>query len=423
MLTENISTIDLDARPWPAQDNSRIPNWVYSDPENYQRELDRIFYGPFWSFVGLECEVPRPGDFMRSVVGEKSVLLTRAADGMINVVLNICSHRGVEVCQRKFGAAKELMCPYHQWTYDLRGDLIGVPFRRGVKGKGGFPRDFDLAEHGLRKLKVESVNGAVFATFDHDAPPLRAYLGERIWARLTRVFDGRGLRVLGYHRQRVQANWKLYPENMKDSYHASLLHVFLISFGLYRIDQQGELLQDPQTKAHNVVSSIRNDVKDVAGTEEMRSLKHDFQLNDMRPLDSVQEYDDDITIQIVTMFPAFTVQQQNNLLQCRNVIVKGPEEFELVWTFFGYETDDEEMTRRRVRMANLVGAAGLISIDDTEVFEFSRAGMSANADRACVVELGGRGIDPPVAGDMVSEGPIRGFYDFYRRVMYGHHAR
>ncbi|WP_067464384.1 aromatic ring-hydroxylating oxygenase subunit alpha [Actinomadura macra] len=409
---------ELDERPWPSEDNSRIPNWVYSDPENYRRELDRIFYGPFWSFVGLACEIPKPGDYMRSVVGEKSVLVTRAADGEIGVVLNICSHRGLEVCRDKFGNGKELMCPYHQWTYDLRGNLIGVPFRRGVKGKGGYPRDFDPAAHGLRRLRVETVNGAVFATFDENAPAMRDYLGEQIWGRLTRVFDGRELEVLGYHRQRVRANWKLYPENMKDSYHASLLHVFLISFGLYRIDQKGELLQDPRTRAHNVVSSIRNDLDDVVGTEEMRSLKRDFQLNDMRPLAAVKEYDDDITIQIVTMFPGFTVQQQNNLLQCRNVIVKGPEEFELVWTFFGYADDDADLRRRRVRMANLVGAAGLISIDDTEVFEFSRAGMSANPDRTCVVELGGRGIEPPVAGDMVSEGPIRGFYDLYRRIMY-----
>lgn len=419
MLTEGLHTTDLDSRVWPSEDNSRVPNWVYSDPGNYRRELDRIFYGPFWSFVGLACEVPEPGDYTRAVVGEREVLMTRDADGQIHVVLNVCAHRGVQVCSAKFGSAKTLMCPYHQWTYTLDGELIGVPFRRGVKGKGGFPKDFRLEDHGLRTLKVENVNGAVFATFDHDAPPMRQYLGEDIWRRLTRVFDGRGLRVLGYHRQRVRANWKLYPENMKDSYHASLLHVFLISFGLYRIDQQGELIQDA-TRAHHVVSSIRNDVADVDGTEEMVSLHRDFTLNDMRPLEAVKEFDDDVTIQIVNMFPAFTVQQQNNLLQCRNVLVKGPEEFELVWTFFGYDTDDEAMTTRRVRMANLVGAAGLISIDDTEMFELSRASMSVNPDRSCVVELGGRDTEPPVAGDMVSEGPIRGFYEFYRHLMYGH---
>ena len=403
---------------WPTEDCSRIPNWVYSSQEIYQRELERIFYGPFWTFVGLEAEIPEPGDFKRAVVGERSILVTRAADGSVNAVLNSCAHRASEVCQSRFGNAKELMCPYHQWVYDLKGDLLGVPFRRGMKGKGGFPKDFDLSRHGLRKLKVETLNGAIFASFDHEALPLRDYLGAEIYARMERVLDGRKLRLLGYHRQHIHANWKLYPENMKDSYHATLLHVFLISFGLFRIDQKGELIQDDRTRAHNVVSSIRNDVEDVAGTEELRSLKHNFELNDMRPLDVVKEYPDAVTIQNVTMFPAMTLQQQTNLLQFRNVIPLGPNAFELSWTYFGYEDDDAEMTRRRVRMANLVGAAGLISVDDTEVFEFSSAGMRVNPDRACVVELGGRGLETPVAGDMVSEGPIRGFYDFYRRIMF-----
>lgn len=406
---------------WPSEDCSRIPNWVYSDPELYQRELDRIFYGPFWSYIGLECEVPNPGDYMRAMVGERSVVMTRDTDGSVHVVLNSCGHRAAEVCQKKFGnnANAELMCPYHQWLYDMKGDLIGVPFRRGMKGKGGFPKDFDLKKHGLRKLKVEVLNGAVFATFDHNALPLREYIGEEIYERFQRVLDGRKLKVLGYHRQLIKANWKLYPENMKDSYHATLLHVFLISFGLFRIDQKGELLQDDRTLANHVVSSIANDQKDVEGTEELRSLQADFKLNDMRPLSSVKEFDDDVTLQITSMFPAITLQQQQNLLQIRNVIPVGPDQFELSWTFFGYEDDDDDLTMRRVRMANLVGAAGLISVDDTEVFEFSSAGMNANPDRDCVVELGGRDLGIPEAGDMVSEGPIRGFYNFYRQIMFG----
>jgi phenylpropionate dioxygenase-like ring-hydroxylating dioxygenase large terminal subunit len=406
-------------RAWPTDDCSRIPNWIYSDVANYQRELDRIFYGPFWAFVGLECEVPQRGDWKQIVVGERSVVMTRAKDGQVHVVLNSCAHRGAHVCRKKFGHDKELMCPYHQWTYDLSGDLMGVPFRRGVKGKGGFPDDFDTKKHALRKLKVECVNGAVFASFDERALPMREYLGDELWQRILRVFDGRELKVLGYQRQRIKGNWKLYPENLKDSYHATLLHVFLISFGLYRIDQKGELLQDPRTLAHNVVSSRANDTSDVKGVDELKSLKTDFKLNDMRIVTPVKEFADDVTIQNLTMFPAFTLQQQQNLLQCRNVIPLGPDEFELAWTYFGYADDTEEMTQRRLRLANLTGAAGLISVDDTEVLEFSGAGLRANADGDCVVELGGRSPEPPREfGDMVSEGPIRGFYDFYRHIMF-----
>lgn len=415
------STTFRAPRAWPTEDGSRIPNWIYSDPDNFQLELDRIFYGPFWTFVGLECEIPNNGDWKRAVVGERSVLLTRDKNGQVNVVLNSCAHRAAEVCRESHGNSPELMCPYHQWTFELNGDLIGVPMRRGMKGKGGFPKDFDPKDHPLRKLKVESVNGAVFASFDHRALPMREYLGPELYQRLCRVFNGKELKVLGYQRQRIKGNWKLYSENLRDAYHASLLHVFLISFGLFRIDQQGELLEDERTLAHHVTSSRANDPTDIKGTEELRSLKADFQLQDMRVVSTVKEFDDDVTIQNLSMFPALTVQQQQNLLQCRNIIPLGPDAFEVSWTYFGYADDTEEMTQRRLRLANLTGAAGLISTDDTTVFELSGAGMKANPDRDCVVELGGRGPGSPKEfGNMVSEGPIRSYYEFYRKVMYGH---
>jgi len=405
---------------WPTEDCSRIPNWVYSDSDNYKLELEKIFYGPFWSFVGLDCEVPNPGDYKRAVVGERSVLVVRDKDGGINVLLNSCAHRSAEVCMDNFGSNRVLMCPYHQWTYDLKGKLIGVPFRKGAKGIGGYPESFDMKEHPLQALRVENVNGAIFASFQHDALPMKDYLGEAVYSKMTRVFDGRKLKLLGYQRQRIRGNWKLYPENLKDSYHATLLHVFLISFGLYRMDQKGNLFNDERTRAHNVVESIATARDQLTANTEMKSFKSNYELNDMRPVTPIKEFSDDITIQNLTMFPCLTIQQQQNLLQCRNVIPMGPDEFELSWTFFGYEDDDEEMTLRRTRLANLTGSAGYISVDDTEIFELSSRGMLVNPDRDCVVELGGYSSDTPQAGEMVSESAIRGFYELYRKVMYNH---
>jgi salicylate 5-hydroxylase large subunit len=404
-------------KSWPREDSSRVPLWVYTDRENYQRELDRIFYGPFWHFVGVDTEVKNVGDFKRAMIGERTVIMTRADDGSISVLLNSCAHRGAEICKTRRGNNKEIMCPYHQWTYDLKGNLIGVPFLRGVRGKGGFPRDFNKADHSLTTLKVQNVNGAVFASFDHSVPAMEEYLGPEVFKYLVRVFNGRKIRVLGYHRQLVKGNWKLYLENIKDPYHATLLHVFLISFGLYRIDQKGVTVQD-DTLSHCVFASMKNDLKDVAGTEEMKSLRQDFTLQDMRVVQSTKEYDDDITIQIQTIFPDLVLQQQGNSLQLRYVTPRGPDEFELCWTYFGYEDDDEEMIKRRLRLVNLSGAAGYISVDDTEVLEWSGTGQRSNPDRQSVLELGGRSGKPPEDGNMVTEGPIRGFFEYYRKVMY-----
>lgn len=415
-------TASSELRPiriWPRKDSSRVPLWVYTDRDNYLRELETVFYGPHWHMVGLESEIPNPGDFKRSVIGERTVIVTRTQEGELSVLLNSCAHRGLEICQTAFGTQKEIMCPYHQWTYDLKGKLMGVPFRRGVKGKGGFPADFDTAQHGLRTLKVESVNGCIFASFDHDAPPMREYLGEGNCGYLTRIFNGRRTKVLGYQRQRIKGNWKLYMENIKDPYHASLLHVFLISFGLYRIDQKGVTVTDERTLAHNVFASIRNAAGEVSGTEDMKSYRKDLKLNDMSLVAAAKEFDDDVTIQIQTIFPDLVLQQQGNSLQMRYVIPRGPDEFELQWTYFGYEDDSEETTLRRLRQANLTGPSGFVSVDDTEVLEYSGAGIRPNPGQVAVLELGGRDGAAPDDGNMVTEGPIRGFYEYYRRVMYG----
>lgn len=403
---------------WPSEDSSQVPLWVYTDRENYQRELERIFYGPYWSFVGVETEVPNVGDYKRAVIGERSVLMLRAKDGSISVVLNSCAHRGAELCQARFGKQEHIMCPYHQWTYDLKGNLVGVPFLRGVKGKGGFPPDFDLKKNGLQKLKVENVNGAVFASFDHSVLPMREYLGPEVFKYLVRVFDGRKIKVLGYQRQRLKGNWKLYMENIKDPYHATLLHVFLISFGLYRIDQKGVAIQDERTYSHCVFASIKNKPDEISGTEEMKSFKQNLKLNDMRLVTGEKEFPDEVTIQIQTIFPDLVLQQQGNSLQLRYVIPRGPDEFELLWTYFGYETDDEEMTLRRLRQANLTGVAGYVSVDDTSVLEYSGSGHRSNPDNISLMVLGGRDAAPPKDANMVTEGPIRGFYDYYRKVMY-----
>jgi salicylate 5-hydroxylase large subunit len=413
VLTKNIR----DPLTWPTDDASRVPLWVYSDRANYQRELDRIFYGPHWHYIGVDVEVPEFGDYKRTKIGERSVLMVRDRDGSINALLNSCAHRGTEVCQKTFGSSEALICPYHQWTYDLQGNLQGVPFRNGVKGQGGFPDDFDPAQHGLKRLKTETVNGAVFATFDDTAPPFAEYIGPVMMKYMTRVFSGKKLRVIGYQRQKLRGNWKLYMENIKDPYHATLLHVFLVSFGIYRIDQIGVTEQDERTGAHCVFASIRNKRDEADGAEEMQSYKPDYELQDPRMVIPVPEFPDDISIMIQTLFPGLIVQQQTNSLQLRYIIPLGPDEFELAWTYLGYDDDDEEMTMRRLRHANLTGPAGYVSVDDSEVMEFSGAGVRPNPGNAAVLELDGRDPTPPPEKHMVTEAAIRGFYHHYRDVM------
>jgi salicylate 5-hydroxylase large subunit len=320
----------------------------------------------------------------------------------------------MQFCTAARGTAKEFVCPYHQWTYDLSGNLLGVPFRRGYRGQGGMPADFRPEEHGLQRLTVTERHGVVFASFGSPNESLETWLGDRMLGYFDRVFDGRTLEVLGYMRQRIPSNWKLMFENIKDPYHASLLHVFLVTFGLFRLDQQSAVEMD-ETGRHAVLVSRRGAQETNDATTQMRAFKANFSLRDKRLLDPVREFPGDATVVMQTLWPNLIVQQQSNTLAMRQIVPLDARTFDLAWTFFGYEDDTPEMRQRRLRQANLMGPAGLVSLDDSEAMLLSQAGIETDDDEACVVEMGGRGVSNEP--HMVTETAIRGFYQHYRSVM------
>lgn len=401
-------------RRWSEEGYSRVPYWLYTDQDIYDREQRLIFQGPFWSYVALSAELAEPGDFKRTFIGDRSVVIVRDQDGEIRGFENRCAHRGVQFCRTHRGKAKDFMCPYHQWTYDLQGNLIGVPFRRGVKRQGGMPADFDPKNHGLRKLRTAERHGVVFASFDPAVPPLETYLGEAMLGYFDRVFDGRKLKVLGYQRQRTPANWKLMFENIKDPYHASLLHVFLVTFGLFRADNESSVEMDASGR-HAVLVSRKGEQKKTEDLSDMKSFREALQLNDARLLDPVREFPGTATVVMQTLWPNLIVQQQSNTLAMRQLVTRGPNAFDLIWTYFAYADDEEAMVTRRLRQANLMGPAGYVSLDDSEVMEFSQVGIAQAPQASGVVEMGGH--DTEDTPHMVTESAIRAFYKYYREIM------
>jgi anthranilate 1,2-dioxygenase large subunit len=116
------NSIGAEERVWPELGACRVPGWVYTDPELFDREMEKFHYGKTWSFVGLECELPEPNSSRRSFVGPRSVIITRDNDGQVHAMENRCAHRGAPVCWKQSGKSKDLTCPYHEWTYDLAGN-------------------------------------------------------------------------------------------------------------------------------------------------------------------------------------------------------------------------------------------------------------------------------------------------------------
>jgi Phenylpropionate dioxygenase and related ring-hydroxylating dioxygenases, large terminal subunit len=139
---------------WERKDYSRIPYWLYHDKDVYENEQKHIFYGSTWSYLCLEAEIPNPGDYKTTWVGDTPVIVNRDSEYNILAMVNRCAHRGAAVCREARGNTKVHTCIYHRWSYNLSGELVGIPFQRGINGKGGMDKKIDKTKHGLKKLRV-----------------------------------------------------------------------------------------------------------------------------------------------------------------------------------------------------------------------------------------------------------------------------
>ncbi|CAN5522162.1 aromatic ring-hydroxylating dioxygenase subunit alpha [soil metagenome] len=412
-LLESAAHENTNKRAWPEEGFTRVPAWLYSDEENFHKEMSTFFAGNTWSYIGLECEVPNVGDFKRAWIGDKQVVMVRDADG-VNVVENRCAHRGAAIVWANTGNVKKLVCNYHQWAYDLKGELKGVPLQRGVHGSGGMPEDFNRKDHNLVRLRVTVRGGAVWATFSDTVVDFATYVGPEVLPRIDRLMPGKQLELLGYSRQLISCNWKLYFENTRDPYHGTLLHTFFITFGLYRADSKHYTspVQGGKHSNNYAVPADKSKGEDI--TEELTRFRGDLKLNDMEQVKYVDEFGDG-EMTAIQLFPSVFIQQHANILAMRIIVPKNVNETEVGWTYFGYADDTEELRRIRVKQANLLGPAGFVSMDDSELLKQMQNQVGAYKDSVGFVEMGGTGTEPQIT--MATEVGIRAFYDYYRQEM------
>ncbi|MEA2689222.1 MAG: anthranilate 1,2-dioxygenase large subunit [Candidatus Eremiobacteraeota bacterium] len=410
-------TSTLQHRTWPREGLTRVPYWVFEAADVYAAEQQRLFEGPVWNYLCLEAEIPNAGDFRSTFAGRMPVVVVRDRDGSINALENRCAHRGALLALDDSGNTKSFSCVYHAWSYDLKGNLKGVAFKNGVRGSGGMPASFCMEDHGPRQLRVETVGGLVFATLSRSAPALREYLGEEIVSRIERVFAGRAPVVLGRFTQSLPNNWKLYVENVKDSYHASILHLFFTTFGLNRLSMRGGVIVDPSGGHHVSFSAIdRSAVKDQEyASQQLRSEHESYKLADPTLLDGFDEFPDGVTLQILSVFPNFVLQQIQNVIAVRQILPRAVDRTDLHWTYLGFAEDTAEQRAIRHKQSNLVGPAGYISMEDGCVGGFVQRGIASAADECAVLEMGGSTAES--SESRATETSVRGFWKAYRAAM------
>jgi anthranilate 1,2-dioxygenase large subunit/terephthalate 1,2-dioxygenase oxygenase component alpha subunit len=397
---------------WPEGALTRIPYWIYQSPEIYALEQQRLFEGPVWNYLCLEAEIPEPGDYRATFVGSMPVVVARDIDEEIYAFENRCAHRGALIVLDQGGHARDFTCVYHAWNYDLKGNLKAVAFEDGVGGKGGMGKDFCRSDHGPRKLRIALFAGLVFGSLSEDVPPIEEYLGEEIATRIKRVLC-KPVAVTGRFTQMLPNNWKLYYENVKDTYHASLLHTFFTTFRINRLSQRGGMVVSPNGGSHASFSFIdKSNTENDYSALGLRSENEGFSLRDKSLLDNVDEFGDGCHMQILTVFPNFVLQQIQNTLAVRQILPKGQTQTALNWATFGFADDAPEMTVRRLRQNNLAGPAGYVSMEDGAVGGFVQRGIATAGGERAVVEMGGSGTT--TQNTRATEAAVRGFWKCYR---------
>jgi len=221
---------------------------------------------------------------------------------------------------------------------------------------------------------------------------------------------------LGRFTQVLPNNWKLYVENVKDSYHASILHLFFTTFQLNRLSQKGAIIVDA-SGGHHVSYSMIDRQEDRDAEYSRQRLRSDslYRLADPSLLEGFEEFPDGITLQILSVFPTFVLQQIQNAIAVRQIVPCSPSMTDLNWTYIGFADDTPAQRLIRIKQCNLVGPAGYISMEDGCIGGFVQRGIAAASEKASVVEMGGSRAES--SESRVTEASVRGFWKAYRECL------
>ena len=212
-----------------------LPGKYYTSSEIYQAELERIFYES-WLCAGRAEQIPNPGDYFLQAVGPESIIIVRAKDGRVHAFYNVCRHRGTRMFAEEKGKFSSCMqCPYHAWTYDLQGQLIGAPLMDELVG-------FDKSDYPLHPVALVEWEGFLYINLSRQPAPFEA-----TFAPLLGKFADwslSGLRVAAHIEYEVKANWKLIVQNYSECYHCPLIHPDLAHLSPYR-SGRNDLFEGP----------------------------------------------------------------------------------------------------------------------------------------------------------------------------------
>jgi ethylbenzene dioxygenase subunit alpha len=354
---------------------------IFWDRDIYALELDRIF-GRCWLFVGHESQLPKAGDFLTTSMGEDAVIVARNRAGGIDVMLNSCPHRGNRICFADGGSTRSFVCNYHGWSFGLTGELLGMPEEEIYAAS---PR-FDKSKLGLRKARVATYHGLIFATFDERAPSLDNYLGDFRWyLDIMLDSDAGGTELVGgVIRSTMACNWKFPAENFAgDSYHAPWTHA---SGAFAAFDGGSVRINQAESYHANVHGHGLEFGLDTIGNA--ATMRDPIVLDWMKSRQSAVEERLGVlrtkmwgSVSSGNVFP--NLGYLPGYFTLRTWVPRGPHAIEIhVWSLVNRDAPDEVKDGFRRGVMRSFSPAGILEMDDGENWEHSTATNAGTVTRS-----------------------------------------
>jgi phenylpropionate dioxygenase-like ring-hydroxylating dioxygenase large terminal subunit len=353
-------------------EHGHVNRKIFADEEIYQIELERIF-ARAWLYLAHESQLPNPGDFVLAEMAQDPVIVLRARDGKIKAFLNSCRHRGNKICRADAGNAASFVCPYHGWSYDLDGNLAGVP-----GGKEFYEDRLDQHNWGLVPVaQVAIYGGMIFGTFDPEAPALEEFLGDMRWGLDILLGQGDLIAVPGIARWTMEVNWKFASDNaIGDMYHAPMTHrsAMLAGHGGSNGQRAKSYLVPKKRPGFTLLAEYGHGLN--ANYIEEENIDRNSPLaawrknpETIRRLGPMREQ---VNRSDMNVFPNLFVNSGSRELMLRNPL--GPTRIEILKTVLVDRNAAPEVQRAQIRSSNRhFGPAGMFEMDDGENWDQSTA--------------------------------------------------
>ena len=203
-----------------------LPNECYTNPNYLVHEREKIFFNK-WTVVGVGSSIPNAGDVRPYNLLGIPLILIRDKEMKIRVFHNVCSHRGFKLLDKSCTLKNVIRCPYHYWSYDLKGNLVATPHIGGLNNHQS--EKFDKTKNHLKEVKTKIWMDIIFVNINSNEIDFEEYIKplEERWSNLINNEDQKLIvhsNDYGYFSLKVKSNWKFAIENYCESYHLPTIH-------------------------------------------------------------------------------------------------------------------------------------------------------------------------------------------------------